>query len=178
MINVITILSYHKTCRYLNMYHNDNIIAMIIISNFVCFTGSSIQYNPVGFSAYATSDETYAPYESIEFPGIISNIGDYYDNNTSSFTCPRRAVYIFSLNVLAQYGYYVHLELMRDGEFIAEAMCSDGAYSHDQTTSVSVVIECDAGQVVWVSSGGNNAFVEGGSSRNSVFTGYMLYPYE
>ena len=81
------------------------------------------------------------------------------------------------MNVLAQYGDFVYLELMRDSEFIAQAMCDDASYAHDQSTSQLVVIECDAGQVVWVSSGNNYAYVDGGSARNSVFSGYMLYPY-
>ena len=140
-------------------------------------TGSSLQYDPIGFSAFAIDDQSASTYESIEFEGIISNIGDHYDSNSSSFTCPRRAVYMFSLNVLARNGYWVYLDLMRDDEFIAEAMCNDGSYSHSQTTTMSVVIECEAGQVVWVRTG-STSYVEGGSTRNSVFTGYMLYPYE
>ena len=144
----------------------------------VCFAGSTIQYDPVGFSAYAISDKSYGQYQSIEFTGIISDIGEHYDRLNSSFACPRRGVYLFSLHVLSWEGTYVYVDLMCDGEFIAEAMCNDGAYSHDQATSLSVVIECDAGQVVWVTTGENGANVVGGSSRNSIFTGYMLYPYE
>ena len=132
----------------------------------------------MGFSAYAIIDHTYSVYESIEFQGIISNIGEHYNIDKSSFTCPRRAVYMFSLNVQVQRGFYAYLDLMRDEEFIAEAMCNDQGYPHDQTTSLLVVIECDAGQVVSVNSGNYNAYVSGGPTRNSVFTGYMLYPYE
>ena len=84
----------------------------------------------------------------------------------------------FSLNARAREAYWVYLDLMRDDEFIAEAMCNDLYNAQLQTTSMSVVIECDAGQVVWVRSAISSSHLEGGSSRNSVFTGYMLYPYE
>ena len=113
---------------------------------------------------------------TIEFTGILSNIGNHYHVNNSTFTCPRHGIYFFSLNIRPQYSSYVFLELMRDDEFIAEAMSDDQSYSHDQSATVVVVIECEAGQVVWVSSGNHYASVEG-DMRNSVFSGYMLYPY-
>ena len=66
---------------------------------------------------------------------------------------------------------------MRDGESIAEAMAD--AWSTEYATAAAVaVVECEAGQVVWVSSGVNVAHLHGTSERRSLFTGFMLYRYE
>ena len=133
-------------------------------------------YDPVGFTAYAVSDANYNSYETVEFTGIISNIGDSYNRNDSSFRCPFRGVYMFSLTVKADSSYYGYFQIMRDGEFIAEAW-ADSDY-HYSTGAALVVIECEAGQNVWVSTGYDYAYIEGGSNRESLFTGYMLYRYE
>ena len=84
---------------------------------------------------------------------------------------------MFSLSVKTYDGNYVFLEIMRDGELIAEAL-GDAYNSEYATGAAFVVVECEAGQVVWVSSGEYEAYLHGTSERQSLFTGYMLYGYE
>ena len=142
------------------------------------FFSETLDYDPVGFTAFAPVNTHYYTYESVQFPGIISNIGGHYDATNSSFTCPYKGVYVFSVTAKADTYDYIYLEIIRDGEFIAEAWGDGGSYASYTTAAAVVVIECEAGQVVWVSSGDNTARVHGSLDRQTLFTGYMLYRYE
>ena len=137
-----------------------------------------ITYDPIGFTAYAETDTIYTDYEPVAFTGNISNIGNSYDFTNSSFRCPHRGVYLFSLTVKTDCSNFVFLEIMRDGECIAEAWGDGLSVSAYATAAAVAVIECDVGQVVWVSSGNQYAYVKGSSDRQSLFSGYMLHSYE
>ena len=65
---------------------------------------------------------------------------------------------------------------MLDGLLIA-TVTLDSHY-HIPTGSTSVVAECGVGQVVWIQNGEEDAYVMGGSDRESIFTGYMMHSYE
>ena len=47
----------------------------------------------VGFSAYATNDQTPAANETILLPGVVTDAGGAYNPDTSTFTCPTTAYY-------------------------------------------------------------------------------------
>ena len=53
---------------------------------------------PIGFTAHASSDKAYSSADTIEFAIVSANFGNHYNATTSSFHCPQRGVYFFSIN--------------------------------------------------------------------------------
>ena len=70
-------------------------IAYQLVSYFQ--TEVSTSYDPVGFTAY--TDTYHTCDNSVNFEGVITNVGGAYDTVGSSFTCPYRGVYMFSVSV-------------------------------------------------------------------------------
>ena len=144
------------------------------------FKGSVTPSDPIGFSAYAESSVVYDPSEPIAITGVISNIGNSYNALNSSFECPFTGVYLFSLALKGENYYNSEVRILLDGLIIA-TVTLDSHY-HIPTGSTSVVLECGAGQVVWIQNGDEvldeDAYIKGGSDRESIFTGYMIHSYE
>ena len=77
----------------------------------------------VGFSAYATNDQTPAANETILLPGVVTDAGDAYNPDTSIFTCPTTAYYYiyFSMYLRLDSIYYdCHIGIMMDDTLTAE----------------------------------------------------------
>ena len=61
---------------------------------------------------------------------------------------------------------------------VLAAVWADGDDQTDLAAgSGAVVVECQVGEVIWISAGGT-VVVDGSASKESVFAGYMLYRYE
>ena len=146
---------------------------------YLFFFTTDDDYAPVGFSAYATTSEQYYSGDLVVFSGVISNIGNHYDPNTSKFTCPYNGLYLFSLNMNAYSDYYMYAEIVRDDEYLVEAM----AYNYDSLdyyphASAFTITECNIGQAVWVRGGSNSDYMYGSrSERTSHFSGALIYAY-
>ena len=148
-----------------------DMISIAKITIMILLTDTTADDSPAGFSAFVEIDQEYAPFEVIQFTNTISNFGDWFSNST--FTCPYSGVYLFSLTYNTFYGNPSHLEIWRDGEALAGSLADHVGYEYT-FGSVVTVAECAAGQVVLVNSGPYSAYAHG-TSRRSVFSGYLLY---
>ena len=130
---------------------------------------------PVSFSAFSKEMKQYDYNELVIFSGVINNIGNHYDPDNSTFTCPYNGLYIFSVNVNAYSSYEMVAAIEKDDEYLVEAWASDNGYSQ---AAAFTVTECNVGQKVLVRGGsGNNCMDGDGGRRHSVFTGALLYAY-
>ena len=69
----------------------------------------------------------------------------------------------------------MYAEIVRDDDYLVEAMASTNGWSH---ASAFTVTECDVGQSVWVRGGDDNDFMNGNrNTRSSHFSGALLYAY-
>ena len=132
----------------------------------------------MAFTARATLDRFYESDDIILFDSAITNIGNHYSTATSNFVCPYHGVYSFSVSLYAGVDGYLHLDIMRDSEFIIRGFADDEpTYAPYLVTHgmITVVIECNVGQVVWARCDGNGDFMHGDSSKPSHFTGFLLH---
>ena len=67
----------------------------------------------IGFSSFATNDLVLVSGDVIDFPGVVTNSGDSYNPETSTFTCPTTAYYYIYFNVAVYMNYhsYQHCEI-------------------------------------------------------------------
>ena len=88
----------------------------------------------VGFTAYATiSSQTPASGDVIALPGVVTNAGDAYNPDNSTFTCPTTAYYYIYVSLTVRMRdtdyYYCHIDITMDDLRIVEVRqrdkCSD-----------------------------------------------------
>ena len=134
---------------------------------------------PVGFGAYATRPEQYGANDVVKFTGVISNIGNHYNPNTSKFTCPCNGLYLFSVNMNAYQNAPMYIEIVRDHEYLVGAMAINSNCDHFPYASAFTIVECNIGQAVWVRSVyySNNYMYGDSSQRSSHFSGALIYAY-
>ena len=77
---------------------------------------------PVGFTAYATTEQSYSDNDIVIFDGIITNIGGHYNKDSSSFICPYSAVYMFSINYVSRYDTYTGKRMVLQKMFKAKTV--------------------------------------------------------
>ena len=95
---------------------------------------------------------------------------------TVFFECPHAGVYLFSLTIQTLEGYYGDYSMMQDNSVVATAAVDPNG--HDPTGASVVIIECASGERMWVRTGGSSACLMGGADQESIFSGYMLSPYD
>ena len=134
-------------------------------------------HDPIGFTAADPEAAYYDDGDVIQIPTIIYNEGNYYNNDTSIFTCPVTGVYMFSLSMRNAYTYYARGAIMLEANAIAVANSNDASNDHPQETATNVVIEkCDAGQRVWVRMQcRQNSETE--NARRVIFSGFLIQQY-
>ena len=133
-------------------------------------------FDPVGFSAYAESNQGYNYRSPVNFTGLITNAGNSYHPSNSSFVCPYAGVYLFSLTIQTDDDYTSEYKIMKDNTIVATA--AEYSYIHYPTGASVIIIECVSGERVWVRIGDRSAYLMGGTDRQSIFSGYMLYQYD
>ena len=119
----------------------------------------------------------YAPNDIILFDSVITNTGNHYSGDKSTFVCPFNGVFSFSVPFYSGIFGYLHLEIMRDDEQIirgyADYLGSEASLKSHGTSTV--VIECNAGQLVWSRCASTSAFMYADGNRESHFTGFALH---
>ena len=128
--------------------------------------------NEVAFTAYPTATRTYDAGFTVLFDGIITNIGGFYDSDTSVFTCPYTGVYLFNVVLLSENGQYMDASITKEGSILAYAYADNNNADQGSTT---VVTECQAFDSVRIECYGNNNQLALG--QRSSFTGVLLSAY-
>ena len=74
-----------------------------------------------------------------------------YDPVAYSFTCPVTGLYLFSLSLFNQNGFYAQGLMYMDKVLLAYIYSNDGTDSHSYSHSANTVVtKCERGQRVWV----------------------------
>ena len=112
---------------------------------------------------------------------IRVNPGGQYNNITGEYRCEKTGVYYFTYTV---YGIriedgsshsLVYVGLMKDSVLQGEVWSSNDNTEYIYISlSQSLVLQCNAGQKVWVESRGSNNYINGYSYRN-IFAGVLLF---
>ena len=126
-------------------------------------------------------DDAYKYQDRLVYTEIRVNPGGQYNKNTGEYRCEKTGVYYFTYSV---YGYnikngsthsLVSVGLMKDSVQQGEVK-----FSNDNTKRIyislsqSLILQCNAGEKVWVESRWDNNYIYGDSDRN-VFAGILLF---
>ena len=128
--------------------------------------------NYSGFTAYATATREFNGGSTVTFDGVLNNDGNFYNSQTSTFTCNVTGYYYFDLN----------LYLSNGRDFGASIIVGT-------TAQTKVYIEADAGEnikgstsVVALCSSNQNVYVrcddsgelEGNLNAETSFSGFLV----
>ena len=126
-------------------------------------------------------DNAYQKGDRLVYLNMHMNPGGCYSNTTGEYICEKSGVYYFTFSV---YGYQIkdtqsHSKatgsLMKDGVKQSQVYFrNDNTEEIFITLSQSIVLECNAGEKVWVESPYDNNYIYGSSYRN-VFAGFLLF---
>ena len=111
------------------------------------------------------------------------NVGNFFSNDTASFICPYNGLYLFSVNVQTYDGELARIdaELYQNQIIKTYTWAYNGYGAVDYASSSSVVVlECSAGDRMWVSTATFVAEVNEFYTLPTLnlFTGVLLYNYD
>ena len=131
----------------------------------------------VAFTAVATKDRENEIGDIVMFDSAISNIGDFYNTDTSSFICPFDGVFSFSTSFYSGIEHNVYIAIMLDSFEVIRGYVpySENEYTHGNST---IVMECKAFERVWTKCVSGDALVFSEGSIKSHFTGFALDRYQ
>ena len=127
---------------------------------------------PVGFTAIFNANVNVTTNQVFPFGSVLSNFGGHYNARSYSFVCPTSGVYSFTCNFVTDNS-LLNVGLYRNN---ASLVLSAGHDANElDTGSMSVVTQCNAGDVVWV-----NALSPGkvtNSLQMTHFSGFLIQPF-
>ena len=133
-------------------------------------------WEPVGFSAWASTSINYDENQVFRFPNVTYNLGGAYSGVTSLFTCPVDGMYAMHVTLLVDDNSDLVADILLDGDVLATVLCDD---NESHMCSNMAVFECGAAQQVWVQTVTNadhEALVDDGRHFNT-FSGYLISPF-
>ena len=127
---------------------------------------------PYAFSAHPEDLRKYSPLEPVVYNIVQTNVGGAFDATTSSFTCPVHGVYLFSASVLSDMDRQARVALHRNSEHLFNSRAD--AMQGENSASNSIVIECFAGDRIWVESPVESDILPW---RNALFSGALIHEF-
>ena len=129
---------------------------------------------PIAFSVYMQGLKAVEIGNTMKFDGVATNTGDHCNPVTGHFTCPRSGLYAFILNLTSERHFNeAYGNLVKEGQSLTLVLASntnkDGHYSH---ATGSVIVECEAGERIWVESYSLKSMLLGG--RFCTFSGHLI----
>ena len=143
-----------------------------------CCTYFLTEAGPVGFAAHLSTKLIYRFLDAMTFDLVSANFGNHYNATTSSFSCPRRGIYFFTVSFNTRKRTYSHVRIMRNNEVLAQAFADSTDINDHAQASISVVAECRVNQRVWPqceADHGCNILTFSTAKQVNVFSGYLLY---
>ena len=137
----------------------------------------------VAFTAELSADVNIYPGTRIIFDDPITNIGDHYTPAHGFFRCPRDGLYVFTVTTHTPYTSEASMQwsssrLVVDGEIVALGPLTYPATSTQDSgsSSITVALELEAGQDVWVEANQAYNFQYGNvyGAQLTSFTGFYL----
>ncbi|VDI59627.1 Hypothetical predicted protein [Mytilus galloprovincialis] len=101
-------------------------------------------------------------HQIVEFPKTITNEGNAWDSQTSTFKAPRAGLYYFSASIMSHPGGDIETELVRNG--VGLIYSYDGDKGTLGVGSLSGVLKLEIGDGVWIRIF-NNPYVNDGNVR-------------
>ena len=101
----------------------------------------------VAFTACPSEDMSYSPGSIIQFGLALTNLGDFYNVDTSIFTCPVNGLYMFSISIFTNDNDYIDANIYKDGSELVQIYSASAGAIHGVN---SVLTECNVFQPVWV----------------------------
>nr|KAG5714415.1 hypothetical protein BaRGS_006861 [Batillaria attramentaria] len=129
------------------------------------------QEETVAFSAYVTEGENLIAGRDkiVEFKGVLTNVGDAYDENSGLFTAPYAGVYFFILNVDVSTDHDCIRVRRNEKDVIFRADRDDESSTH-LSGSASVILE--EGDTISAHHCTGKGLVEEG--KESTFAGFLI----
>ncbi|XP_052718320.1 uncharacterized protein LOC128190339 [Crassostrea angulata] len=131
------------------------------------------------FSAYVSHYETDISKEfTIHFDTVLTNIGNYYNKHSGTFTAPQHGVYVFTWNLYCNTGGYIHSQLVVNSNVVGAMFTSAQGASNIRSPTGIVVVEVNQGDVIFVRTHPTNAHIGNLYSHpdwRSSFNGWKLY---
>ena len=126
-------------------------------------------------------DSAYQSGDRLVYLKPLANPGGHYNTTTGEYSCEMSGMYYFSYSI---YGYHIEdgpghsragARLIKEGVNQGALYVSNGNSEQISITlTQSLILQCNAGEKVWVESGNNNSYIVGFSHLN-VFTGVLLF---
>ena len=136
----------------------------------VFFECSPIAEGLISFMARNNVETSLSTNDVVPWDVVITSFGSHYNPKTYSFVCPVHGVYAFSATVVTC-SHYIRAEICLNGGVVVFIRADNSDDDYDMASS-SVVIECQAGDVVWVNVGSGGSF--SGDYFDDVFSGFLL----
>ncbi|XP_069120448.1 complement C1q-like protein 4 isoform X2 [Argopecten irradians] len=129
----------------------------------------------IGFSASLSTPKALGEHQIIVFDTVVTNDGDSYDPHQGHFTAPVTGLYAFSVTVMCDGSESnLHAAIMRDGQMIGKAYANGSSYDNG---SKLVVVQLEAGQMVWVEHFSDPSGYKIHGYGHSAFSGFLIMAY-
>ena len=136
-------------------------------------------FSAYGIHLYENQHVYISPRERIIYHHISTNPGGHYNTSTGEYTCPVSGVYFFQFSI---YGYFIRdstaavasAVLVKNGRILVElAMFNFGTEGIHNTMSNAMVLQCNAGEKVWVEGDHENNHLFNLNNLNW-FSGFLI----
>ncbi|XP_069120446.1 complement C1q tumor necrosis factor-related protein 7-like [Argopecten irradians] len=129
----------------------------------------------IGFTTSMSSDAALGDHQIIMFDTILTNDGNGYDSRHGHFTAPVTGLYAFSVTVMCVGNESnLHVAIMKDGQRIGRVFANGNNYDNG---SKLVVVQLDAGQMVWVEHEFDPSGYKIHGNGHSAFSGFLIMAY-
>ena len=133
----------------------------------------------IAFSAHHPNIHDYADDEVVIFTRTYTNFGNGYSTLTGKFTCETDGLYLFTLSLLQQSSTTKRLEcaIVLEGYERGEVYVNGhGENDISDQSSITTLVECRAGQKVWVQVDDTDGGPIDVGYNLSMFSGAMIFP--
>ena len=125
------------------------------------------------FTAYPDVPITYSPGTTIKFDNVVTNVGGFFNPDTSVFICPVNGLYSFFTSIFTDVDETLETLIYKNGASIVR---THSGYSEPLHGVNMAVIECNALQSVYVECTGTQSGLIKGDQFTS-FSGVLLVEY-
>ena len=141
-----------------------------------CTIPTNFQNNSVAFTATYPGSvmSSLTTSTAFVFTGDVSNVGHGYNVSNGRFTAPVSGLYGFSLTIMLPPGYYVRMELVKNGHTFTKVWT--GHRSYDRNMAINfIAANLTAGDQVWVKYSGQTDSRKLYGEGVTTFTGYLIH---
>ncbi|XP_035289018.1 complement C1q subcomponent subunit C [Anguilla rostrata] len=127
-------------------------------------------------SAFSVTRRTKAhpiPRSPVRFTNVITNLNNHYNVDTGKFVCHIPGTYYFVYHASSEASLCV--SLVRDGQNLA-SFCDHVTSNLNQVSSGGLTVNLNKDQAVWLETNDHKGMI-GVDGKQSVFSGFLLYPY-